>query len=837
MHNSSRYKNEVEKRTLSLNRFKNRLPTDQEALQLTDLSDTAELMSVASEIRDQGHRNVITYSRKVFIPLTHLCRDVCHYCTFAQVPKAIKSPYMSVDEVLASVRKAKAMGCKEALFTLGERPELRYRTAQEALVELGFSSTLEYLAHVAKIVLDETGLLPHINAGCMSREEIEMLRPVSASMGIMLESSSPRLCRKGMPHYGSPDKDPVRRLETIQVAGEAKVPITSGILIGIGETRRERLESLLALRELHQQYGHIQEVIVQNFRAKVETKMAEAPEPHLTELLWSISVARIILGPNMSIQAPPNLSPGVLPQLVNAGINDWGGVSPLTPDFVNPEAPWPQVDRLARDTEMAGKFLQQRLTIYPSYAQNVETWLDKNLQKSVLGMIDAEGYPRTDSWIPGREEQPPIAEMDNVHTKVNAEVIDADLKEIVARAHQGEALSEHEIVRLFQARGPELAYVCQQADAMRQQTIGDTVTYVVTRNINYTNICYFKCSFCAFSKGKISENLRGRPYDLELTEISRRAQEAWNRGASEVCLQGGIHPEYTGQKYMDILAAIHSVTPDMHIHAFSPLEVWQGAHTLGISVKAFLSKLKQEGLCSLPGTAAEVLDDEVRALICPDKINTQQWLGVIKSAHDVGLKTTATIMFGHVDRPEHWARHLIRIRNLQQCTGGFTEFVPLPFVPMESPIYLKGRSRKGPTFRESLLMHAIARMVLHKLIDNIQVSWVKMGERGIGACLNAGANDLGGTLMNETITRAAGAAHGQERTPAMMETMIRCNDRNPRQRTTFYGNVSMKRISKSFAAEELIDVVNSPLTKKNCSSDRTSLFPNGEEDLTISGMS
>lgn len=790
------------------------LPSERQSLALADCDDTAQLMGLATEIRDRGFRNVVTYSRKVFIPLTHLCRDVCHYCTFARTPKKITTPYMAIDDVIEIVSKAQAMGCKEALFTLGEKPELRYKAAREALVELGCKTTLEYVAMVAERVFKETGVLPHINAGCMDAEELAMLRPVSASMGIMLESFSQRLCQKGMPHFGSPDKDPELRLQTMRLAGEASVPFTSGILIGIGETRLERIESLLALRAVHQQYGNIQEIIIQNFRAKEGTKMAQAPEPDLDDLLWTIAVARLIFGAEMSIQAPPNLSPGVLPLLVAAGINDWGGVSPVTPDYVNPEAPWPHVERLARETAAAGKLLQQRLTIYPAFARKVGRWLDPALRTSVLQMIDAEGFPRTDDWIPGQSEEVPQALLDPCTENISGHTIDARLTDIVARAGRGEELSEGDIVRLFQARGAEFSYVCQQADALRQKVNGNSVAYVVTRNINYTNVCYFKCQFCAFSKGKLSENLRGKPYDLEAGEITRRAAEAWQRGATEVCLQGGIHPSYTGQKYLDVLAAIKRGAPDIHIHAFSPLEVWQGAATLGISVEEFLGRLKEAGLSSLPGTAAEVLDDEVRALLCPDKINTAQWLEVIETAHKLGLRTTATIMFGHVDGLQHWARHLRRVREVQTRTGGFTEFVPLPFVPIEAPMYLKGRSRKGPTFRESILMHAVARLVFNQQVDNIQTSWVKLGEMGTSACLQSGANDLGGTLMNETITRAAGATHGQEKRPQTLENIIQRAGRSPRQRTTLYQDAPLTRTVDSYNAINLVEIVNSQVVKQ-----------------------
>ena len=779
-----------------------------EALQLADIDDTAALMQIAAELRDRGFRNVVTYSRKVFLPLTQLCRDVCHYCTFAQTPRHLDAPYLSIDAVIEQVKAAEQLGCKEALLTLGEKPELRYRVAREALAEMGFATTLDYVAAVAERIVAETNVLPHINAGTMTAEEIGKLRRVSASMGIMLESASTRLCEKGQPHFGSPDKDPAVRLQTMHLAGLAQVPFTSGILIGIGETRRERIESLLALRDINAQHGHLQEIIVQNFRAKPDTLMAHAPEPDLNELLWTIAVTRCIFGAQMSIQAPPNLSPGVLPQLIAAGINDWGGVSPITPDYVNPEAPWPHLDTLARETAEAGKLLQERLTIYPAYALDHTRWLDAALHSKVLASIDTEGFARTDDWSPGETMTPPASDLHLL--KKIPQKISADVKVIVELAQRGERLNEAQIVRLFQARGDDFSYVAQAANALRRDVNGDGVAYVVNRNINYTNICYFKCQFCAFSKGKLSENLRGRPYDLAPEEIQRRVREAWQRGATEVCMQGGIHPDYTGQTYLDILRDVKSAVPEMHVHAFSPLEVWQGAKTLGIDLEVFLRQLKDAGLGTLPGTAAEILDDEVRAIICPDKIGTDDWLQVIETAHRVGLRTTATIMYGHVEKYEHWARHLLRVRDLQQKTGGITEFVPLPFVAMEAPLYLKGKARRGPTFREAILMHAVARLTLHPLIENIQTSWVKMGEAGVAACLNAGANDLGGTLMNESITRAAGANHGQELPPEKMDALIDHCQRVPRQRTTLYDMPLSTQVAASYNAVPLADIINTP---------------------------
>ncbi|MFK7975586.1 MAG: 5-amino-6-(D-ribitylamino)uracil--L-tyrosine 4-hydroxyphenyl transferase CofH [Halioglobus sp.] len=795
------------------------LPSDDQALALASVEDTAALATLAAKLRDEGHGNVVTYSRKVFIPLTQLCRDVCHYCTFAQTPKKLEQIFMPVERVLELCHEGAKMGCQEALFTLGEKPELRYKAARDALAEMGYSTTLEYVAHVAQRVLEETGLLPHINAGCMDAREIAQLRSVSASMGIMLESASERLCAKGMPHYGSPDKVPAKRIETMELAGEAAVPFTSGILIGIGETREERIESLLALRTTHQHHGHLQEVIVQNFRAKPGTLMSAAPEPDLNELLWTIAVARIIFGASMNIQAPPNLSPGVLPQIVDAGINDWGGVSPLTPDHVNPEAPWPHLDKLANETAAAGKFLEQRLTIYPAYASEPHRWLDSAVVPAVLAHSDATGFARRDAWVPGEEQPVPPVEQRLMQAgtarSAGLEIkVDQRLQDIVKRCASTGNLTHEDVVRLLAVRGDEFSYVVSQADALRQAVNGDTVSYVVNRNINYTNVCYFKCQFCAFSKGKQSENLRGRPYDISAEDLSARAREAWQRGATEVCMQGGIHPDYTGQTYLDILHTIEHSTPDMHIHAFSPLEVSQGAATLGISVRAFIRKLVKAGLNTLPGTAAEILDDEVRATLCPDKLNTQQWLDVMEVAHSEGLRTTATIMYGHIERPRHWAAHLLRVRDLQQRTGGFTEFVPLPFVHMEAPMFLKGRARKGPTFREAILIHAVARLVFHGLIDNIQASWVKMGEAGVQACLNAGVNDLGGSLMNESITRAAGTAHGQEWSPAFMEQQIEAAQRKPRMRTTLYADASATRKTAAFKALPLAPVHSADAGKK-----------------------
>ena len=766
----------------------------------------AELMAAAAEKRDAAYGRLISYSRKVFIPLTKLCRDVCHYCTFAEHPRAGHAAYLSGDEVLEIARAGQAAGCTEALFTLGDKPELRHRAAREALAALGHETTIGYLREMCALVLKETTLLPHVNPGVMTRGEIASLREVSASQGIMLESTSERLCEPGGVHFGSPDKKPAVRLETLRLAGELAVPFTTGILIGIGETLDERLDALFAIRDLHAAHGHIQEVIVQNFRAKPDTKLADADEPGLDDLLWTIAAARLILPADVHVQAPPNLSPGVYQKLICAGIDDWGGVSPVTPDHVNPEAPWPELEALAGRTAEMDKILVARLPVYPAYAADVARWAHPKIATRILQHADSEGWARDDDWAPGLTFAPKPRAM-------RLSSVDPAVEAALAKAMRGKRLDEAEIVRLFAARDADYDRVITAADELRQAVSGDVVRYVVNRNINYTNICYYKCKFCAFSKGKTHEALRGTPYDLEWSEIVRRSEEAWDRGATEVCLQGGIHPDYTGETYIGICKAIKAAVPEMHIHAFSPLEVTQGAATLGLSLVEFLVRLKEAGLGTLPGTAAEILDDEIRAIICPDKINTQQWVDVARAAHSLGLRTTSTIMYGHVEGPLNWARHLLVLRDLQAETGGFTEFVPLPFVHMEAPMYLRGMARKGPTTREAVLMHAVARLALHPLITNIQTSWVKMGPEGAALCLNAGANDMGGTLMNESISRAAGTQHGQEFPPEAMEGLIHGIGRQPVQRSTAYGGVSNERQVVSFNAPELAPVVQTPPRK------------------------
>jgi FO synthase len=810
-----------------------------DALALAERRDTAALMAEAAALRDAHHGAIMTYSRKVFIPLTHLCRDVCHYCTFAAPPRRGEPAYMSPDQVLTVAQAGVAAGCTEALFTLGDKPELRHPAARGALAALGHETTLDYLGAMAALVAKETGLLPHLNPGVMSRDDMAKLRPVAASMGLMLESSSERLSARGGVHFGSPDKEPTVRLAVIEEAGELGIPFTTGLLIGIGETRRERIEALLALRSRNSA-GHIQEVIIQPFRAKAGTRMADRPDASDDDLLWTLAVARLVLGGAMNVQTPPNLAPRLLSEAIDAGSNDWGGISPVTPDFVNPEAPWPNVDALAEALAARGRVLVQRLPLYPAYVRDRARWLDAALHTAVIRASDSEGFARADAWSPGLAllsqkggrqvasafslplkggGRPRIRSCDTVVLAATAATAlpkpaigspRVFLDRVIAKAEGGAALAQGEIVSLFAARGADYDQVCDVADRLRARAVGDTVTYIVNRNINYTNVCSYRCAFCAFSKGKSADHLRGAAYDLDHDEIARRVTEAWARGATEVCLQGGIHPDYTGDTYLAILRTVKSAVPAMHVHAFSPLEVRHGAATLGIPVQHFLERLRDAGLGSLPGTAAEILDDEIRAVICPDKLTAVEWLDVIGTAHRVGLATTATIMFGHVEGPTHWARHLAAVRDLQAHTGGFAEFVPLPFVHMEAPIYYKGAARRGPTLREAVLMHAVARLALHPLIAHIQVSWVKMGLAGAGACLRAGADDLGGTLMNESISRAAGAAHGQELDPLGMEALIASVGRRPSQRTTLYADAPLERRRAGRAAAALAPVIQTP---------------------------
>ena len=743
------------------------------ALSAVDLSQMSlEEMAAEAYARARAVRgNVVTYSPKVFIPLTQLCRDRCGYCTFAQAPARVSAPFMSLEEVMEVAQAGRAAGVTEALFTLGERPELRYDEAARWLAARGYRSTVDYVANAAQMVLESTGLLPHVNAGALYDFELRQLRAVSASQGMMLESLA------DLPaHRLSPDKDPHRRLATLEAAGELAIPFTTGLLVGIGETRAERLATLEAIADSHARHGHVQEVIIQNFLPKARTQMALSPAAPEEEFFWTIAAARLVLPDDIHLQAPPNLSDEPA-RLLSYGIDDFGGISPVTRDHVNPERAWPAVETLEGECAELGLVLVPRLTIYPEHLR-APGFLDDAVRPHVLAQSDATDLARHDEWVSGGDVAPPAPPRNRV--------LFAPVSDILSRYVPGYDFTHGELVTLFGARGGDFHAVVERADQLRRELVGDPVSFVINRNINYTNVCTFKCRFCAYSKGPLSLNLRGDPYLLTLDQITDKVREAYEVGATEVCLQGGIHPNFDGEYYVDVVAAVKAGAPSIHVHAFSALEVFEGARRSGQDLVGYLSRLKAAGLRTLPGTAAEILDDDIRAILCPDKLSTQQWLDVHRAAHSVGLNSNITIMFGAVEGPASWATHLMRTRDLQRETGGFTEFVPLPFVHMATPLFLRGRARKGPTFREAVLMHSVARLHYATLIDNIQVSWVKMGVEGSRRILQAGANDVGGTLMEENISRAAGAQHGQAMDVAMLEDLVEPLGRPLVQRTTLY---------------------------------------------------
>lgn len=785
------------------------------------------LMAVARRVRDAGladagRPGVVTYSRKVFIPLTRLCRDRCHYCTFVTVPGKLEAPFLSPDEVLEIARQGAAMGCKEALFTLGDRPEDRWPEAKEWLAEAGYDSTLEYVRAMAIRVLEETGLLPHLNPGVMSWAEMNRLKPVAPSMGMMLETTSRRLfTEKGQPHFGSPDKDPAVRLRVLEDAGRLNVPFTTGILVGIGETLEERAESIFALRQVAREYGNVQEVIVQNFRAKPDTAMRHTDDLPLDDYLAAIATTRVVLGPSARVQAPPNLVDlAECRALLDAGVDDFGGISPLTPDHVNPERPWPQIETLTALCADAGFELRERLTAHPSYL--AEPWLDPRLRAHVDALAGADGLADATAQAEGLPWQEPDGGWEttgraDLHTAVDAEGrrqdrrgdfddvygdwvsiqgrvdasaptrLDTDVAASLRAAEKDPSglTPEQALALMCAPEGPELDALCSLADDLRRDAVGDEVTYVVNRNINFTNVCYVGCRFCAFAQRRTDADA----YTLSLDEVAARAREAVEVGATEVCMQGGIDPQMPGTAYADLARAVKQVAPELHVHAFSPMEIMNGVARTGLSLREFLVSLKEAGVGSLPGTAAEILDDDVRWVLTKGKLPAAQWIEVVTTAHDIGLPTTSTMMYGHVDHPRHWVDHLNVIAGIQRETGGFTEFVPLPFVHQSSPIYLAGVARPGPTTRDNRAVHAMARIMLHGLIDHIQCSWVKLGPDVCTQVLNGGVDDLGGTLMEETISRMAGSTNGSRKSTDELEQMARLAGRPARQRTTLYGTV------------------------------------------------
>jgi FO synthase len=789
--------------------------------------DLDALLDIAGGVRDAGQtEKIITYSKKVFIPLTRLCRDRCHYCTFATVPHRTPT-FLERDEVLAIAREGQRHGCKEALFTLGDRPEDRWDAAKTWLHERGYDSTLDYVRACAIAVLEETGLLPHLNPGVLSWADLQRLKPVAPSMGMMLETTATRLWSEpGGPHYGSPDKEPAVRLRVLEDAGRVGVPFTTGILIGIGETLAERADSIFAMRKAAREYGHVQEIIVQNFRAKPDTAMRSAPDAEMLDLAATIAVTRLVFGPKMHIQAPPNLVEGDYGLFLRAGIDDWGGVSPVTADHVNPERPWPTIDLLARLTSASGFRLRERLTIYPLYAQRGlagEPWLDPRLHAHVAALADPATGLAVEAAIPvGRPWQEPdevySAGRVDLHTTVDSEGRTSDRRTdfddvygdwslVSAAAGETPALltayPEMEMalkraesdpgslldpelasqaLALFGAEGEHLDRLCALADGLRREAVGDDVTYVVNRNINFSNVCYVGCRFCAFAQREQDADA----YRLSVDEVAERAAQAWADGATEVCLQGGIDPKLPISTYPSLIEAIKARVPRMHVHAFSPMEIVTGAAKAGVSVGQWLERLREAGLDTIPGTAAEILDDEVRWVLTKGKLPAAAWIDVVSTAHRLGIRSSATMMYGHVDHPGHWLGHFRVLASIQDATGGFTEFVALPFVHTNAPIYLAGIARAGATWRENRAVHAMARILLHGRIPNIQCSWVKLGDEGTVSMLRGGCNDLGGTLMEETISRMAGSEHGSMRTVEQLVQIAAAAGRPARQRRTTY---------------------------------------------------
>ncbi|MFI2237108.1 bifunctional FO biosynthesis protein CofGH [Streptomyces chrestomyceticus] len=819
--------------------------------------DLRDLCASAARVRDAGlaaagRPGVITYSKSVFIPLTRLCRDKCHYCTFVTVPGKLRRAghgmFMSPDEVLDIARRGAELGCKEALITLGDKPEDRWPEAREWLEAEGYDSTIAYVRSIAIRILEETGLLPHLNPGVLSWTDFQTLKPVAPSMGMMLETTAERLWSEpGGPHHGSPDKEPAVRLRVLEDAGRSNVPFTSGLLIGIGETYEERAESLFALRKVQRAYHGIQEVIVQNFRAKPDTAMRGMPDAELEDLAATVAVARHILGPSGCIQAPPNLVDSEHALLIEAGIDDWGGVSPVTPDHVNPERPWPMIEELAEKSAAAGFELRERLAVYPEYVERGEPWLDPRLLPHVRALADPEtGLARPDAKVEGRPWQEPDEgfsmassgrtdlhrtidtdgrtgdrrnDFDEVYGDWDAlreaaapgmapERIDTDVRAALAQAADDPTkLTDAEALALLHADGPALDALCGIADDLRRATVGDDVTYIVTRNINFTNVCYTGCRFCAFAQRRTDADA----YTLSLSQVADRAQQAWDVGAVEVCMQGGIHPDLPGTAYFDIARAVKERVPGMHVHAFSPMEVVNGATRTGLSIREWLSEAKAAGLDSIPGTAAEILDDEVRWVLTKGKLPTATWVEVIKTAHELGIRSSSTMMYGHVDQPRHWLGHLRLLAEIQQETGGFTEFVTLPFIHTNAPVYLAGIARPGPTTRDNRAVTAMARVLLHPHIPNIQTSWVKLGTEGAAEMLRSGANDLGGTLMEETISRMAGSSYGSYRSIQDLIAIADAAGRPSRARTTLYGPVAAEREAAALASDghlpELLPVV------------------------------
>lgn len=765
---------------------------DAEALLAVTGTDLDRLLALAGAVRDaggeaSGRPGVITYSRKVFVPLTTLCRDRCHYCVFVDTPSQLlkkhKPAYMSAEQVLAVARQGAALGCKEALLTLGDRPEDRWPEARAWLDAHGYSSTLDYVGAMARLITAETGLLAHLNPGVMSHAELLALRPTAPSMGMMLETTSRRLFEvAGQVHFGSPDKDPALRLRVVDDAGRARVPFTTGILVGIGETLRDRAESLVALRDAHERHGHVQEVIVQNFRAKPRTAMRGAPDAALLEYVAAVAVARLVLGPRMRVQVPPNLSdPDEFALLVRAGADDWGGVSPLTADHVNPERPWPHLADLAARTAELGFDLRERLTAHPEYIREPEVWLDPALHAPVAALAEpVSGLAAvTDSGkapVSAAPASSPAARHLNLSqppatagATTGATTAGADVRRLAETAASDPlALDDAEWETLLRATGADLDALAATADDVRRYTVGEAVTLVVNRNLTSTG-------FRAAGRAAADE--------FDLDDVAAIAADAQDLEATEICVQGRLPDAEDPHTYLEIARTVKAAAPGIHLHAYRPQDVRDLADRGGLGLAGALAALRDAGVDTVPGTGVKVLSERVRALIAPGDLDIDAWIETITAAHGAGLRSSSVLFYGHVETATERIAHLRRLRALQTDTAGFTEFVPIPLpAPLGGLPLVPGRA----PLDEHRAMVAVSRLLLSGSIPHIQIPWTRVGRDAAAALLQSGGDDLGGTLLDGRVRPEAGVEVGLELPVADAAALAARLFRPFRLRTTDY---------------------------------------------------
>jgi FO synthase len=746
----------------------------------------------------------VTFSRNFTLSLSRTCQCYCKYCAFATHQAHIHAP----EEVERQLDEALKRNAKELLVLTGERPEVHPIVA-ERLKTWGHSDFTSYVVWACERAL-ERGMLPHTNLGVLSKEDLARLREVTASQGLMLESISERLM--DTVHAGSPTKHPAARLATIEAAGELKIPFTSGILVGIGETPEERIESLEALAQSHRRHGHLQEVILQNFvphpryygaevadiadeasrrrwgrggspsslgsfeergqssaltsrQSSAKRSEGDPPLPSWANPVGIGEIKRLIeeckrLMPDVGVQVPPNLS-GFWPELVEAGATDLGGLS-ANGDHISPEEPFPSPHQVRKELAPRGYALTERLCVYPQYMD--PEWMEQG----VLDVIKLKYW----SFIPRKGSG-----------RRSEEVIDSSLAtKAITKGREGLELSEDELTALFAETRPEVVEEMRvAADELRAELAGDRVTFVVNRNINFTNVCVVGCAFCGFGQGKRSPDA----YEVSEEDFAARVEEAVAFGATELCMQGGIHPDLTLEEYGRWLRLAKQVAPQLHLHAYSPMEINWACERSGKEPLEVFEYLLECGLGSTPGTAAEVLDDGVRQRISPNKLPADRWVEIIEASHRAGLRSTSTVMFGHIEEPRELARHMRVVRALQERTGGITEFVPLSFIPFNT---LLGRTHgiEEISMEENLKHTAAFRLALGRTVPNLQASWVKMGLEGATEALRWGVNDLGGTLMEENISRMAGSQHGVRLEPEQLIAAARAAGREPAQRTTLY---------------------------------------------------